>query len=154
MIEGVVIGEAERSHVPALVSLLHELFSRERDFTPNPHKQANGLLLILAHPQRGRIFVARRNNDVIGMANVLFTISTAEGGPVVLMEDVIVARPYRGHGIGHLLLRHVLCWAKSNGFLRVTLLAEQDNVDALRFYERNGFTRSGMAVLRCTLGSE
>jgi ribosomal protein S18 acetylase RimI-like enzyme len=35
---------------------------------------------------------------------------------------------------------------------RLTLLTDRDNASALRFYERNGFTRSGMAVLRQSLG--
>lgn len=150
--QGVVIGNADRSHVPTLASLLQDLFSQEQDFTPNAPKQVRGLMLILDHPECGRIFVARLNDEVIGMATALFTISTAEGGRVVLLEDVIVAQPYRGHGVGQLLIRHVLCWARSNGFLRVTLLADQNNVDALQFYERTGFARSAMAVLRLDLG--
>lgn len=152
--DGVVIGNADRSHVPALASLLEELFSLEPDFTPNAPKQARGLLLIIDHPERGRIFVARLNNEVIGMATALFTVSTAEGGPVVLLEDVIVACPYRGKGVGDLLVRHVLAWARKNGFLRVTLLTDRDNAGALRFYESNGFKRSGMAVLRLDLSME
>lgn len=146
--EGVVIDGAERSDVPALVGLLGELFSLERDFTPDARKQTCGLLLILDQPERGRIFVARLNNEVIGMANVLLTVSTAEGGPVILLEDIIVARPYRGHGVGSALVRHVLDWSDRNGFLRVTLLADSENAGAVRFYERNGFRRAGMVVLR------
>jgi GNAT superfamily N-acetyltransferase len=147
-VEGVVIDGAERDDLPALVGLLGELFSLERDFAPDAHKQTCGLLLILDHPERGQIFVARRNNEVIGMANVLFTVSTAEGGPVILLEDVIVARPYRRYGVGSALVRHVLDWADRNGFLRVTLLADSENAGAVRFYERNGLRRAGMVVLR------
>jgi GNAT superfamily N-acetyltransferase len=147
-IPGASIGVAERSHVPVLLSLLEELFTQERDFKPNAQKQVLGLLQIIDHPECGRIFIARHHNAVIGMATVLCTISTAEGGPVLLLEDVIVARPYRGQGVGGLLMRHILCWAQANGYLRVTLLTDPDNTDALRFYEHHGFARSGMAVLR------
>lgn len=152
--DGVVISEAERSQLPAILSLLEELFSQEQDFTPNAHKQAHGLLQILDHAERGRIFLAHLNNEVIGMANALFTISTAEGGPVILLEDVIVAQPFRCKGVGALLIQHVLCWGWNNGFLRVTLLTDPDNAHALRLYERNGFVRSGMLVLRLDLGKE
>lgn len=150
--QSAVIGVAERSHVPALLGLLEELFTQEQDFKPNAQKQVLGLLQIIDHPECGRIFIMRHHNAVIGMATALCTISTAEGGPVILLEDVIVARSFRGQGVGSLLLRHVLCWAESNGFLRVTLLTDRDNAGALRFYERNGFARSGMAVLRQNLG--
>lgn len=152
--DGVVISEAERSQLPAILNLLDELFSQEQDFTPNAHKQARGLLQILDHAERGRIFVALLNNQVIGMANALFTISTVEGGPVILLEDVIVAQPFRCNGVGALLLKHVMSWAWKNGFLRLTLLTDADNTHALRFYERTGFVRSDMAVLRLDLGKE
>lgn len=150
-VQEAVIGMADRSHVPDLLSLLEELFTQERDFTPNAQKQVLGLLQIIDHPETGRIFVARYNNAVVGMATALSTISTAEGGPVILLEDVIVARPYRGQGVGGLMMRYILNWAQSNGFLRVTLLTDRDNTGALQFYERAGFKRSHMIVLRLDL---
>lgn len=153
-VQEAVIGMADRSHVPDLLSLLKELFTQERDFTPNAQKQVLGLLQIIDHPETGRIFIARYSKAVVGMATVLCTISTAEGGPVILLEDVIVARPYRGQGVGDLLVRHVLAWARKNGFLRVTLLTDRDNAGALQFYERAGFARSSMVVLRLGLGKE
>ena len=142
------IREADLYDIPALVELLGELFAQERDFMPDRDKQARGLALIINHPERGRIFTARLNETVIGMANALFTVSTVEGGPVILLEDVMVAGPYRGQGIGRQLFDHVLHWARANGFLRVTLLTDGDNAGALRFYERHGFVRSQMTVLR------
>lgn len=138
------IREADLHDIPALVELLGELFAQERDFMLDRDKQARGLGLILNHPERGRIFTARLNEAVIGMANALFT---AEGGPVILLEDVIVAGPYRGQGIGRQVFDHVLRWVRDNGFLRVSLLTD-GNTDALRFYERHGFVRSRMSVLR------
>ena len=51
-------------------------------------------------------------------------------------------------GVGSALVRHVLDWSDRNGFLRVTLLADSENAGAVRFYERNGFRRAGMVVLR------
>ena len=70
--------------LPQLVELLVALFSEEADFDPNKAKQEHGLRMILEQPNRGRIFVLRTDHQVIGMVNLLFTISTAEGGLVVL----------------------------------------------------------------------
>jgi GNAT superfamily N-acetyltransferase len=142
------ITEADSRDLPALVALLGELFAREHDFVPDPDKQVRGLRLILAHPEQGRLFVGRAAGKTVGMANALFTISTAEGGPVVLLEDVIVAEPHRGQGLGRLLVEHVIAWAREQGFLRVTLLTEADNHGAQRFYQRLDFARSGMVVYR------
>ncbi|MBK7766077.1 MAG: GNAT family N-acetyltransferase [Sulfuritalea sp.] len=48
----------------------------------------------------------------VGMAgNALISISTAEGGPVLILEDVIVGAGHRGGGHGRRLVEHVLRWA-------------------------------------------
>lgn len=132
----------------ALADLLHALFTLESDFKPEREKQLRGLSLILEHPQIGQLFVARAGGAVAGMANALITVSTAEGGPVVLLEDVIVDEAYRGQQIGRRLVEHVCDWAARAGMPRVTLLADKDNAPALAFYERLGFERSAMRVLR------
>lgn len=146
--DGAVIEPADSRDLPALTALLGELFAREHDFTSDPDKQARALRLILAHPEKGRLFVVRAGGKVVGMANALFTISTAEGGPVVLLEDVILSGRYRGQGLGRRLVEHVLDWARGQGFRRVTLLTDDDNHGAQRFYECLGFAPSKMRVLR------
>jgi GNAT superfamily N-acetyltransferase len=82
------------------------------------------------------------------MANALITVSTAEGGRVLLLEDVIVRREHRGGGLGRRLVEHVLAWAREQGMTRITLLADRDNRAALDFYRRLGFEPSHMTVLR------
>src|SRR6202162_6600288 len=75
-----------------LAGLLMDLFSQERDFRPDYNNQMRGLRLILEQPSRGRIFVLRSANQIIGMLNLLFSISTAAGGFVILLEDLIISR--------------------------------------------------------------
>ena len=132
----------------AMADLLAELFTRESDFVPDRAKQLAGLRCILDTPALGRLFVIRLDGRVAGMANALITVSTAEGGPVLLLEDVIVGADCRGTGLGRRLVEHVLDWAKSEGMTRVTLLADQDNHPALAFYARLGFEPSAMRILR------
>lgn len=132
-----------------MTHLLGELLAQEHDFTPDLEKQARALRLILDDPARGQLFVAHSGGQAIAMASVLFTISTAEGGPVGLLEDVIVAKPHRGQGIGKRLLDHVLAWCWQHGLLRVTVLTDHDNGAAQGLYEGVGFRRSAMRVMRC-----
>src|SRR5271163_4856109 len=103
--------------LPSLAELLTDLFTQERDFTPDFNNQTRGLRLILEQPSRGRIFVLRSANKIIGMINLLFTISTAEGGFVILLEDLIVARHFRGQGMGSELLKYAVGYAKEKSFL-------------------------------------
>ena len=145
---------ATQADLPALADLLAELFSLEADFRPDRAKQLAGLQLILDNPASGQLFVLRLDGAVAGMANALITFSTAEGGRVLLLEDVIVSRNCRGNGAGRRLVEHVLAWAQSQGMSRVTLLADKDNAPALGFYEKMGFQVSAMKVLRRNLGQK
>ena len=96
----VVIEPAIAEDLDELSSLLGELFSEESDFRPDKGKQLRGLRLIFEQPNRGRVFVLRRDRTIVGMINLLFTISTAEGGFVILLEDLVIHKEHRGHGYG------------------------------------------------------
>lgn len=146
--EKITVDFATAADLEAMADLLAELFALESDFSPERDKQLRGLRLILDNPQLGRLFVLRAGDQVAGMANALLTVSTAEGCPVLLLEDVIVKAAWRGRLLGRQLVEHVFGWARAAGITRVTLLADQDNAPALAFYERVGFTPSAMRVLR------
>jgi GNAT superfamily N-acetyltransferase len=142
------ISFATANDLPFLADLLNELFTLESDFRPDQVKQLSGLRLILDTPALGQLFVLRVDKQVAGMANALITVSTAEGGRVLLLEDVIVGKAQRGIGLGRHLVEHVLDWARKQGMERVTLLADRDNHAALGFYRKLGFESSHMTVLR------
>ena len=88
------------------------------------------------------------NGEVIGMVNLLFTISTAEGGRVILLEDLIVRREHRGRGLGTTLMKATIALAKDEGISRITLLTDLDNTEAICFYQKHGFQTSLMKPLR------
>ncbi len=148
MIEGLRIEPATLDDLPELADLLVELFTQEEDFMPDKDKQLRGLRLILEQPSRGRIFVLRSTNKIIGMINLLITISTAEGGFVLLLEDLIVHHDHRGQGYGTRLLNYAIDFARKKGFLRITLLTDKPNTPQKRFYLKNGFVESGMIPMR------
>src|ERR1700686_3091924 len=104
MSQNVVIEPASEADLDELSELLGELFSEESDFRPNKEKQLRGLRLIFEQPNRGGVFVVRRDNAIVGIINLLFTISTAEGGFVILLGDLVIHRQFRDHGYGAQLL--------------------------------------------------
>jgi GNAT superfamily N-acetyltransferase len=144
----VEIGFATVNDLPQLADLLDELFTLESDFQSDRDKQLHALRLILDNPALGRLFVLRDAEKVLGMANALITLSTAEGGRVLLLEDVIVRREHRNNGLGRRLVEHIFAWTKAEGMTRVTLLTDRDNKAALDFYRKLGFEHSRMTVLR------
>jgi GNAT superfamily N-acetyltransferase len=139
--------------LPLLTELLMDLFAQESDFRPDYNNQMRGLRLILEQPNRGRIFVLRSADRIIGMINLLFTISTAEGGFVILLEDLIVHQNFRGQGMGAELLKYAIDYARQKDFLRVTLLTDRISESSLVFFEKFGFQRSDMVPMRLFLGS-
>ena len=145
---GITLGEAGESDLEAMAELLGELFTLESDFVAARDKQLRALRQILTTPQIGRLFALRVDGELCAMANALITVSTAEGGPVLLLEDVIVKAGWRRRGYGRLLVDHVFAWGRQAGMTRVTLLADHSNASALAFYARLGLTRSAMVVLR------
>jgi len=147
------IEQATLEDLPQLTDLLHELFTMEGDFMPNRAKQMRGLRLILEQPNRGRIFVLRQDCLILAMINLLFTISTAEGGFVILLEDVIVHRDFRGRGFGDKLVSHAIEYAKRKDFQRITLLTDRLNDDGQRFFRSYGFVESKMIPMRLVLST-
>ncbi|MEM1213416.1 MAG: GNAT family N-acetyltransferase [Planctomycetota bacterium] len=146
------IHPADLSDLSELVALLGELFSQEAEFEPDSQKQAEGLRLIVEDPARGSILVWRHPGaGVVGMVVLLWTVSTAEGGWVATLEDVVVAPAYRGQGIGRRLLDAGLDAARAKGCRRVSLLTDADNHRAQKVYHSRGFTDSSMRLLRLTL---
>jgi GNAT superfamily N-acetyltransferase len=145
------ISVAVQADIPELCRLLSILFSQEEDFQPDEDAQTRGLTAIIADPEVGQILVARQDGAVIGMVNLLYTISTALGDRVGLLEDMVVDPDVRGSGAGSLLLEQAIQLARTNGCKRITLLTDRSNESAQRFYQRQGFTPSAMTPLRLML---
>src|SRR2546429_7986066 len=148
MSEKVVIEPATEADLDDLSELLGELCAQESDFRPDKDKQLRGLRLIFEQPNRGRVFVLRRDGAIVGMINLLFTISTAEGGFVMVLEDLVVHKKFQGHGYGAKLLQHAIDFAKQKNFLRITRLTDRPENVAQEFFRRHGFVESSMIPMR------
>ncbi len=136
------------NQIPELIHLLNVLFTQEEDFIPDPNKQRLGLMQIILNPDKGHILVLIENGKIIGMVNLLYTISTAMGGKVAILEDMILDPEKRGLGQGTTLLQAAIDFAKQRSCLRITLLTDVTNKAAIRFYQKLGFVQSGMTPLR------
>ncbi|MEP6777144.1 MAG: GNAT family N-acetyltransferase [Chthoniobacterales bacterium] len=147
----VVIEPATFEDLDELSGLLGELFTQESDFRPDKKKQLHGLRLIFEEPNRGRVFVLRRDRTIVGMINLLFTISTAEGGFVVVLEDLVVHDTYQGKGYGSMLLEYAINFAKQKNFLRITLLTDRPELRSQSLFKRYGFYESSMMPMRLLL---
>src|SRR5512135_298498 len=95
----VTVRQASAADLDPLVLLLRALFAIEADFAFDESKQRRGLRLLLAD-DRACLLVAEAESAVVGMCSGQLVISTAEGGPSLLVEDVVVHESFRGRGVG------------------------------------------------------
>lgn len=146
-----IIDVATPQDVQELVALLGTLFEQEQDFVSNPQKQLRAVELLLNSPDVGILLVSRIDGRIVAMVSLLFTISTAEGGHVCWLEDLVVKPDWRSRGVGSELLKAAIEEAKQRNLSRITLLTDGSNASARRFYARHGFVDSAMTPMRLHL---
>jgi GNAT superfamily N-acetyltransferase len=143
----VKIRPAIQTDIDAMSQLLSQLFTIETDYVPDEDKQRRGLQMLL-DALGAYVLVVEEQGSIIGMATVQVLVSTAEGGHVGLVEDVVVDKEYRGRGVGAALLDQLTVWAEDNGLTRLQLAADRDNSGALQFYAAKGWMRTNLGLLR------
>lgn len=142
------ISIASINDLPDLASLLNDLFLQDLEFVPDLEKQKAGLETIINHPEIGEILVLKGDGNVLGMVSLLYSISTALGGKVAILEDMIIRKDYRKMGLGKKLLGEAIRFSKERNCLRLTLLTDFDNDVAIQFYQQFGFKKSAMIPMR------
>jgi ribosomal protein S18 acetylase RimI-like enzyme len=145
--ESFLIRPAGAEDLPAMIRLLHDLFSVETEYPVDAEKQRCGLQMLLDSEQAG-IWVAERRGRIAGMVSVQLVVSTAEGGFSGLLEDLIVSSAYRRRGLGKALLHAAVQWSREQGATRIQLLADGRNVPALIFYRKQDWKQTNMIALR------
>ena len=139
---------ADAGDLGPICGLLALLFEQEADFEPDHERQMRGVESILAGPERGAFLVVTEAGRVVGTVGLQFLESTVLGGRVAALEDFIVHPDFRGRGLGSLLLRGALAYARDHGCLRITVLTDHDNLRAQALYRRFGFKPSKMLTMR------
>jgi len=143
--------KATHLDIPELVELLNSLFEQEAEFEPNSETQSKALSKIILDPKIGIILIAKDDDKILGMVNLLFTESTALGSKVALLEDMVILSSSRGRGIGSQLIDYAISEAKKVGCKRITLLTDIENTKAQSFYQKKGFVKSKMTPYRLLL---
>jgi len=142
------IAVAQTNDIDELIPLLMELFTMDIEFEPDERKQRSGLEQIISNSESGQILILKIDGKITGMVSLLYSISTALGGKVAILEDMVIDQRFRTMGFGKELLDEAIMHAKHCGCLRITLLTDFNNDIAIRFYKQAGFASSKMIPLR------
>ncbi|WP_088228777.1 GNAT family N-acetyltransferase [Desulfosporosinus sp. FKB] len=142
------IRRANQGDIGGMTNLLKLLFSLESDFFFDELTQQRGLQMMLADTKERCLMVAESQQQIIGMCTAQMLVSTAEGGSVAMIEDVVVEEAWRGQGLGKELLSSIEAWALERGAARLQLLADRNNTQALAFYQALNWKTTEMICLR------
>lgn len=148
MVTDIILRKAQPEDINSMVGLISLLFSVEKDFLIDEAKQRRGLEMFLEHPEGRYLLVTEYQQKVIGMCSAQLLVSTAEGGWKAIVEDVVVAKEYRGLGIGRKMISALEEWAVSQGVKRLDLLADCNNSSGLKFYDKMHWNRTNLIALQ------
>jgi N-acetylglutamate synthase-like GNAT family acetyltransferase len=139
------IRPAVSSDATALLELLHELGYSDLDVDAH----ARAFALVLAHPEIRVLIAESESGRVIGLLTLSHRPQLRLGGTLVTVDELVVARDARGHGVGRALIVRAKAVAAELGAMRVELLTNRTRESYSRgFYAKNGFFEVSSAVMR------
>jgi len=97
--------------------------------------------------------VAEDAGQIVGCLQLVERFSTWANSHYGYVEDFVTSTATRSQGIGGLLIDHTRRLAAERGWGRIDLDVEEGN-RAIRFYERQGFGRTGYTIYRLETPSQ
>lgn len=143
-----MIRRALEADIEEMSRMVGELFALEVDFAVDSVKQERGLATIVGSKSAAAFVAEEAKGRLVGMLTAQLTISTAEGGPSGLLEDLFVEEGFRRSGVARTLVAAAEEWCAEHGATRVQLLADRENESALRFYDAIGYSPTRMVARR------
>jgi len=147
-----IIRPARHDDVGKIVAMLaDDPLGRERERTdePLPECYFQAFAKLDADPNIKLVVAQDGRGDVVGCLQLCIMPGLSSlGASRGLIEDVRVAADRRSRGIGEQMVRWAVEEAHARGCKLVELLTHHTRLDAQRFYERLGFSRShvGMTI--------
>lgn len=83
-------------------------------------------------------FVAKLQNKIVGFTGILTIIDE------VNIMNIVVRKDSRKLGIGSSLLKFIINFAKTQNITSITLEVNENNIAAIRLYEKYGFQKVGI----------
>ena len=139
------IRRARESDLPALIALFAEdALGGHGDTTDlaafDDYLRAFHVIDASANEQ---LFVAEQDGDVVGTFEIMFNRTlTGRGSLVMVVEAVQTRADRRGQGIGAAMIEYAIQEARRRDCRLVQLTSNMSRLDAHRFYERLGFSKS------------
>ena len=138
----ILIRNSTPEDLDAVFSLLQQLW---------PNRQLNKELLgqafLNSFDIEGHIIrLACNGNEVVGLCALSIRNNLYAQGLLANIDELVIDEKYRGKGIGKLMLDDVTLIASKNNCAFLELESAFHRVDAHRFYEKEGFEKTGFFI--------
>lgn len=82
--------------------------------------------------------IAKAEGEIVGFAGVIDTIDQME------ITNIVVKKDFRKNGIGNILINKLISISKENKKEKIILEVNENNIPAIKLYEKNGFKKCGL----------
>ena len=138
------IREAKESDLLTIRQLMLELIETMSDIEGIDIKLIANNCRNLLSKANSYILVAEIGGVVVGFINFTTRKTILHRGLSGLIDELIVAKSYRGKGIGKQLLSSAIEKSRQLGCCEVEVSTEKTNIKAREFYRQCGFTERGV----------
>jgi diamine N-acetyltransferase len=140
MAEQVQLQQAERAALELLLELMRGYY-RDDHLDFELERQRSAMLQLLEEPQRGRVWLIRLPDRVVGYVAVCFGFSLELGGRDAYIDQMYVVPEARGRGIARHALQQLNSPLAELGIRALHLEVDQHNHAAQKLYSSLGYRR-------------
>lgn len=150
------IRQATSEDLPALISLYEQLEDMgtawsEVRFSAEDIRLSGQVFSRLAQYPDYRVYVAQAGKELVGTLALVILDSVSNGVPSGVVENLVVARPWRRSGVGQQLIQFAIDQCRAKGCFELSVSSRLDNEAAHRFYASLGLAKKGYTFSLRTL---
>jgi diamine N-acetyltransferase len=147
-VDTLIIRKAKIEELGAIQKLNHQLFLLEEKFDPLLNmnwpfeKAGEDFFKNRVNEKKGVCFIAEFAGEIVGYlaGGLSDTYPYRTVKKIAELENILIKEEFRGQKIGEKLFIEFIDWSKSMGAERIKVKASTNNLGAIKFYERIGFT--------------
>jgi len=156
LLELVQVRRSTRADAPTVIAAIEtvcdeEIFFQTDSFVPDRHWEA-----VLYRPEsvpQHLLAVAELEGQIIGHIRLFSGVCGVKDRHVAEL-GVLVLSPFRGQGVGQLLMAHALDWAGERDLKKMVLSVFATNREAIKLYKRFGFVLEGTRKMQYNIGGQ
>jgi ribosomal protein S18 acetylase RimI-like enzyme len=139
----IIIRKANGPDLPIIFELMKELMEAMNDVEGYDVDTVFENCRFLLNDVNSNIMVAEIDGQVVGVIKFTTRKTFLHSGLSGLIDEFVVAKSYRGKGIGSQLINAVIEKCRLLGCCEIEMTTEYENTRAIEFYKKFGFEERG-----------